>query len=83
MKRVNNRRVDKEQERLRTTKELRLLELLRYWGFHSAAAMLDTRFIDLDNALTLWTDYPKCMDSYPEKFTKTQSLVEIYESATV
>ena len=56
----------------RNAKEKQLLNLLKYHGFHNAAAGLDAwkERIDLDVAIASWTNYPRCMDEYPTIITK-------------
>lgn len=61
------------RERKYSNKEKLLVDILRYWGFHQAAANLDfhRERIDLDTVIASWSNYPKCMDElYPSVITK-------------
>jgi hypothetical protein len=77
---VKLRTFDKDREDRRerrvSPKEKLLLDTLRYWGFHQAAANLDCQRerIDLDAAIASWNNYPKCLDEYPTVITKKVKL---------
>ena len=47
----NTRGDEPRRERPRNAKETRLLDILKYWGFHAAAINMDTRHVDLDAAI--------------------------------
>ena len=61
-----------QKERHRNPREKLLCDILRYWGFHQAAANVDfyRERIDVEAAIVSWTNYPKCMEEYPTIITK-------------
>lgn len=65
-----------QRERRLSPKEKLLLDTMRYWGFHQAAANLDCQreHLDLDTVIASWADYPACLDAYPTVITKKVKL---------
>lgn len=63
------RRERSKNEPALNTKEYRLIELLKYWGFHNAAAFIDLRHIDVDAITASWETYPACMADFPTQLT--------------
>jgi hypothetical protein len=65
-----------QKEKPRNIREKFLCDILRYWGFHQAAANIDfvRERIDVEATITSWTNYPKCLDEYPTLITKKMKL---------
>jgi hypothetical protein len=64
------------KERVRHGREKHLCDIMRYWGFHQAAANIDffRERVDVEEAITSWSNFPKCLDEYPTVITKKMKL---------
>ena len=70
-----------QKERPRAPREKHLCDILRYWGYHQAAANIDFRDrIDVEATILSWANFPACLDEYPTVITKKLKLEPKEES---